>query len=235
MLELIDFSVRYPAFTLDPLSLTLRPGERVALLGANGSGKSTLLAGLAGQLPRHDGAVRAAGVDVLADRARHRARVGYLPDRPLGFAQSTVRQHLALLARLFPTSDPAYAEELRQRLALAPDARLGTLSRGMGVKLAFVAAEAHRPPYLLLDEPTTGLDPLVRAELLAVVRELAAADPRRLVLFSTHLLEDVELLAERVLALRAGRLVTDVPLAALRERARGRALPHVLREEVLAA
>jgi ABC-2 type transport system ATP-binding protein len=146
-----------------------------------------------------------------------------------------VRQHLALLARLFPTWDPAYAEELRQRLALAPDARLGTLSRGMGVKLAFVAAEAHRPPYLLLDEPTTGLDPLVRAELLAVVRELAAADPRRLVLFSTHLLEDVELLAERVLALRAGRLVTDVPLAALRERARGRALPHVLREEVLAA
>jgi ABC-2 type transport system ATP-binding protein len=235
MLELTAFSVRYPAFTLHPLTLRLSPGERVALLGANGSGKSTLLSGLAGQLPRYDGAVRADGVEVQADRARHRGRVGYLPDRPLGFAGSTVAQHLALLARLLPAWDASYAERLCERLALDRAARLGTLSRGMGVKLAFIAAEAHRPPYLLLDEPTTGLDPLVRAELLALVRELIAAAPERLVLFSTHLLEDVELLADRVVALRDGRLTTDVPLASLARRAHGRPLPQLLREEVLAA
>jgi ABC-2 type transport system ATP-binding protein len=166
VLQLVDFGVRFPTFTFHPLTLSFAPGDRVALLGANGSGKTTMLAALAGQLPQHDGAVHADGVDVAPDRARHRARVGYLPDRPLGFPQTTVREHLALLARLFPTWDAAYAEALRERLALATDARLGTLSRGMGVKLAFVAAEAHRPPYLLLDEPTSGLDPLVRVELL---------------------------------------------------------------------
>jgi ABC-2 type transport system ATP-binding protein len=235
VLQLVDFGVRFPTYTFHPLTLSFAPGDRVALLGANGSGKTTMLAALAGQLPQHDGAVHADGVDVAPDRARHRARVGYLPDRPLGFPQTTVREHLALLARLFPTWDAAYAEALRERLALATDARLGTLSRGMGVKLAFVAAEAHRPPYLLLDEPTSGLDPLVRVELLTTVRELAAEDPRRVVLFSTHLLEDVELLAERVVALRDGRLSTDAPVATLRAAARGRSLPQVIRDEVLAA
>ncbi len=235
MLQLIDFSVHFPTFTFAPLTLTFGPGERVALLGANGSGKTTMLAGLAGQLPQHSGSVRAGGVDVAADRASHRARVGYLPDRPLGFPHATVREHLALLARLFPTWDAAYAESLRARLALAPDARLGTLSRGMGVKLAFVAAEAHRPSYLLLDEPTSGLDPLVRVELLAMVGELARTDSRRLVIFSTHLLEDVEMIADRVVALRDGRLVTDTSLTALGAMARGRSLPQVIRDEVLCA
>lgn len=234
-LELIDFSVRYPGFTLQPLTMTFDAGERVALLGANGSGKSTLLAALAGQLPRHDGLVRAGGHDVAPDRAAHRGRVGYLPDRPLGFPRATVREHLALLARLFPRWDAAYAEALRERLALPADARLGTLSRGMGVKLAFVAAEAHRPPYLLLDEPTSGLDPVMRGELLAVVAELAAADARRVVVFSTHLLEDVELLADRVVALHAGRLAADAPLCELRREARGRPIPQVIRDEVLHA
>ncbi len=233
MLQLVHFSVRYPTFTLGPLTLSFAPGERVALLGANGSGKTTMLAALAGQLPRHDGAIVADGRDVSADRAGHRARVGWLPDRPLGFPKSTVGEHLSLLARLFPTWDAAYAESLRERLALPADARLGALSRGMGVKLAFVAAESHRPPYLLLDEPTSGLDPLVRVELLGIVREIADESPERLVLFSTHLLEDVELLADRVVALHAGRLVTDARLAELQSVARGRPLPQVIRDEVL--
>jgi ABC-2 type transport system ATP-binding protein len=233
MLQLVHFSVRHPTFTFEPLTLSVAPGERVALLGANGSGKTTMLAALAGQLPRYEGTVRADGRDVGDDRARHRARVGCLPARPLGFPKATIREHLALLARLFPRWDAAYAESLLERLALPREARLGTLSRGMGVKLAFVAAEAHRPPYLLLDEPTSGLDLLVRVELLGIVREIATRDPERLVLFSTHLLEDVELLADRVLALHGGRLVTDTRLVALEAEAHGRSLPQVLRDEVL--
>lgn len=232
-LRIVEFSVRYPTFTLAPLTLELAAGERVALLGANGSGKSTLLAGLAGQLPRHEGSIVADGRDVASDRVHHRARVGYLPDRPLGFPKMTVREHLTLLAQLFPTWDVGYAETLRAWLALPHDSRLGTLSRGMGMKLAFVAAEAHRPPYLLLDEPTSGLDPLMRTELLAAIAESATAGPPRLIIFSTHLLEDVEFLADRVVVLSGGRLVSDLDIGFLKRRARGRSLPQVLREEVL--
>ena len=203
------FGVEYPGFTLGPLSFTLSQGERIALLGHNGAGKSTTMRALAGRPVDYGGSITFEGRELREGVPEIRARIGLLPDRLAAFGWLTVAEHLALLAAVHPRWDETYAESLRDRLGLPERAKVGTLSRGMMIKLSFISAESYRPPLLLLDEPTAGLDPGMRTEVLALVREAAAADPTRAVFFSTHLLEDVHQLADRVLVLREGRLVAD--------------------------
>ncbi len=208
-IELRDLSVEYPLFELKPLSLSFRSGERVALVGANGAGKTTVLKALAGTLRSYRGEVLFGGVDARTLLPGLRNHVGVMPERLLGFGWMTVRQHFELLARLYDHWDREYEAELVDRLEIAEAGRLGTLSKGNRAKVAFVSAEAFRPRVLLLDEPTSGLDPVVRRHFIEVVVETFNKGSGRLVLFSSHILEDVEWLAERVLVLRDGRLASD--------------------------
>ncbi|MFI5233631.1 MAG: hypothetical protein ACHQSE_14080, partial [Gemmatimonadales bacterium] len=128
----------------------------------------------------------------------------------------------------YPSWDAEYAAHLADRLGVPLDQALGRLSKGTRVKASFVAAEAYRPSLLLLDEPTSGLDPAVRGELLGAI--LAAVDARadRVVLFSTHLLEDVEFVANRVLLLTNGVLQLDATVSDLRDAHRGTGLARIL-------
>lgn len=209
--------MHYPDFTLGPMDFILAPGERVALLGHNGAGKSTAMRVLSGRTTDYEGFIGFEG-RALADAIPEvRARIGLLPEKPAAFPWMTVGEHLALLGALHPHWDAPYAETLRDRLDLPSAAKVGTLSRGMGVKLSFVSAEGFRPTLLLLDEPTAGLDPGMRKAVLDMVEEAAGHD--RIVVFSTHILEDIHLLADRVLVLRGGRLIKDQPLDLLRAEA----------------
>lgn len=207
--EATGFRVDYPGFTLGPLDFTVSRGERVALVGHNGAGKSTAMRALSGRPLPYGGSLAVDGREVRDSVPEIRARIGLLPERLAAFDWMTVAEHLALLAAVHPHWDPDYAERLRARLDLPADARVGTLSRGMMLKLSFISAESYRPPLLLLDEPTAGLDPGMRDELLDLVLEAAPPGLGRAVIFSTHLLEDVHLLADRVLVLRKGTLVAD--------------------------
>lgn len=207
------FRITRGSFTLGPISTTVRRGERVALLGRNGAGKSTLLSAVGGLLPQYAGRVVVAGHDARIEAIAVRERVGVLPEVLPGYPWMTAAAYLDFLAPFYPRWDADYATSLARQLAVPADTRLGRMSKGMRVKLAFVAAEAHRPELLLLDEPTSGLDPMARRELIDVVASAARSDPDRTVLFSTHLLEDVEWLADRVIALREGAVVTDTTRA----------------------
>ncbi len=219
MIELEDFHVDFSGFTLGPLSLAIGEGERVALVGPNGAGKSTTLRGIAGLLPGgYAGHARVDGQEVAETGPAVRRRVGLLPERMAGFGWMTVAEHLAFLSAFHPTWDARHARELLDRLELPDDVKLAHLSKGMQVKLSLVSTEAYRPPVLLLDEPTSGIDPLMRRDLLLLLRECAQGAERRTLLFSSHILEDVEIVAERVLLLRSGKLVGDVPVADLRAR-----------------
>lgn len=217
--ELRELAVRYPDFTLGPLTLTVSAGERVALVGPNGAGKSTTLRAVAGLLSGYAGSVTVEGREVRDVGPRVRARVGVLPERLLGFGWTTVAEHLELLASFYPTWDEAYADELRTRLDLPAGTKLANLSKGMQVKLSLVAAEGFRPPILLLDEPTSGIDPVMRGDILRLITECAAAEEGRTVLFSSHILEDVEEVAERVILLRGGRVIGDLERDELRAEA----------------
>jgi len=216
MIHMRGFGVAYPGFTLGPLDLRVDAGERVALVGANGAGKSTALRALAGRLEPYLGSARLDGVEVREDRIRTRIHVGMLPERFAGFPWMTAQEHLDFLSGFYPTWDHEHARDLCQALQVPSAKALGALSKGNLMKVSLVAAEASRPPVLLLDEPTAGIDPVMRDLLLGVLSECLSSSSGRCLLFSTHILEDIEPVADRVLLLREGRLIGDEPLAALR-------------------
>lgn len=228
VLSLRDFSVRFPGFTLHPLSLTIRGGERVALVGPNGAGKTTTMKALAGRLPDYQGAVQFGGAEMRSLLPDVRAKIGFLPETLSAYGWMSVAEHLAFLSAFYPSWDGVYATELAARLDLPLDHKVGTLSKGTKVKLSFVAAEAFRPPVLLLDEPTSGLDPVVRRELIDGIVERFPPDSDRLVVFSTHILEDVEWLADRVIVLAGGVLRADATVAELRQGRKAEPLSQVL-------
>lgn len=229
---LTGFTVAYPAFTLGPLDLSLARGERIALVGPNGAGKSTTLKGIVGLLPEYGGSVTLDGVEVRDAGTDIRKRIGVLPERVLGFGWMTVREHLAFLARFYPDWDAGYASELTRRMDLPGDTKLANLSKGNGVKLSLVAAEAYRPPLLLLDEPTSGLDPVMRNEVLRIIEECAPREGGRTVVFSSHILEDIEAVADRVVILRNGRILLDSGVDQLRAGKPGLPLSKTIMEHL---
>lgn len=221
MIRLTGFRVGFGRFELGPLDLRVRAGDRLALVGPNGAGKSTTLRAMSGRLPDYGGSVEVGGVEVRASPVHVRGSVGVLPEDLLGFGWMSVREHLGFLARFHPEWDRGYAEQLRRDLDVPADRALADLSRGNRVKLSLVAAEAFRPPVLLLDEPTSGIDPLMRRRILDLVDRCAPRDGGRTVVFSTHILEDLDRLADRVVLLHGGRLLTDTTVGALRKRSGG--------------
>lgn len=217
LLDVRDLRVRFPSFTLGPVSFTVGAGERVALLGANGAGKTTLLRALTGRLIKRDGAALILGRDLKDAPAEWFAQVGYAAESPPADPVLRVSEWFDFLADVHPTWSRDDERELVQRLGLDVEKKIGQLSRGTLVKAALITAEAARPPLLVLDEPTNGLDPVVRQELIELLLERFVPDSGRALLFSSHLLEDVEALCDRALMIRDGQLVREVSGDVLRQ------------------
>ena len=219
-----------PRLAIDRVSLEVAAGEVMGLLGPNGSGKTTILRILTGYLRPSQGTARIAGLDVVDQAFEARARVGYVPeDSPL-YGSMAVREFLAFMARLkgLPRSRAAAAvDSAIERLALGDVARLliGKLSRGYRQRVAIAQALLGDPELLVLDEPTNGLDPRQIIEMRGHIRELAG---ERTVLVTSHILGEIERVADRVAILLGGRLLAVHSLRAgalgqrLRLRVRGR-------------
>ena len=218
LVQVSDFQVQYPNARIGPISVEFRYGERVAVVGANGAGKSTLLKAMAGRLHDYGGRIGLAGTDLREQLPDVRASIGFLPENVRGLGWMSVAEHFEFLSHFFPTWDAKYAAELMTRLELPAESKVGTLSKGMAVKLALIAAEASRPPLLILDEPTSGIDPVMRGEILNTLNACAPAGGDRLVLYSSHILEDVEQVATRIVCIKAGCIVSDDSAADLRAR-----------------
>lgn len=206
---------------LRPLDLEVRRGEIFGFLGPNGAGKTTTLRLLLGFLRPTGGEARVLGLDVRRDVRELHARVGYLPGELRLDPTRTGRELFEFLGRLRGGVDRARLHELTERLGLDPSRRLGTLSKGNKQKVGLIAALLGRPEVLLLDEPTDGLDPLVQEEVLRLLRE--ARSQGRTVFLSSHVLAEVDRVADRVGIIRAGELVTVAGVAEVKAR-----LPHRL-------
>ncbi len=199
---------------VDGLSFSVRRGEILGLVGPNGAGKTTTLRSIAGVLPLQGGAVEIGGFDLACAELDAKRCLAYVPDDPAPFEVLTVWEHLEFTARLFRVE--AWEEQAAQLLArfdLADrrDALGSELSRGMRQKLSFCTAWLSQPAVCLLDEPLSGLDPRGIRSARAAITELKGRGAA--VVLSSHLLELIEALADRILILDAGRKVFEGTLA----------------------
>jgi ABC-2 type transport system ATP-binding protein len=201
---------------LAAVSLSLPRGAVYGLVGANGAGKTTLIKHILGLLRAESGAVRVFGLDPVADPVGVLSRIGYLSEENDLPSWMRVDELIRYSRAFYPAWDDAYGQELRRAFELDPSAKIRTLSKGQKARAGLLIALAHRPELLVLDEPSSGLDPIVRRDILgAVIRTIA--DEGRTVLFSSHLLEEVEQVADHVTMINHGKVVLSAPLDAIRE------------------
>jgi ABC-2 type transport system ATP-binding protein len=217
VIDISELTRRFGAKTaLSEVSLSLPRGAVYGLVGANGAGKTTLIKHILGLLRADIGSVRVFGLDPVANPVAVLSRIGYLSEENDLPGWMRVDELISYSRAFYPAWDDPYAEELRQSFALEPSAKIRTLSKGQKARAGLLIALAHRPELLVLDEPSSGLDPIVRRDILgAVIRTIA--DEGRTVLFSSHLLEEVEQVADHVTMINEGRIILSGPLEAIRE------------------
>lgn len=191
---------------LDDFNLSVPEGQVLGLVGENGAGKSTLIKHILGMLRAQSGSMRVFGLDPVKEPVKVLSRIGYMSENRDMPGWMRVRELMRYCNSLYPGWDPKYAEELRELFDLDPTAKLRTLSLGQTAKAGLLAALAHRPDLIVLDEPSSGLDPVVRRDILGAIFRTVAHEGRT-VLFSSHLLEEVELVADRIAMVHAGKLM----------------------------
>lgn len=201
---------------LASVSLSIPRGAVYGLVGANGAGKTTLIRHILGLLRAQSGSVRVFGQDPVADPVGVLSRIGYLSEENDLPGWMRVDELIRYSRAFYPAWDDAYADELLHAFALDGTAKIDNLSKGQKARAGLLIALAYRPELLVLDEPSSGLDPIVRRDILgAVLRTIA--DEGRTVLFSSHLLEEVEQVADHVTMIRRGHIILSAPLDEIKE------------------
>ena len=216
MLELHDISKSYNDLkALNGVSFTLRPGEVVGLLGPNGAGKSTLMKILTGYIKNWEGNIRY-GEQELREKTKAIQEVtGYLPENNPLYPDLFVLEYLTFVASIYRIKDAPYSSILEKvGLNEVKHRKISSLSKGYQQRVGLAAALLHNPEILILDEPTTGLDPNQLIDIRKLIRQLGE---EKIVLLSTHILSEVESVCDRVIIIRKGEVVADEALESLRK------------------
>ena len=207
-IEMQGVCKQYDGFALRDVDLTLPDGQVMGLVGVNGAGKSTLLRLLMGLVRADGGEVRVFGQRLPEAQVEVKREIGYASEDMRLYPGQTLRWHMDLVRRIYPGWDEAYAAHLLQRFDLRPAQAMGGFSHGQRVKALLLLILARRPRLLLLDEPTTGLDPVARGEVLEALAEVLR-DDHRSILFSSHNTADVERIADSITFLHGGRVLAS--------------------------
>ncbi len=196
----------YRFFTLDDVSLELEPGQIMGFVGPNGAGKSTTLRLLTGMISPDAGEIRVLGHEVPKDQAAAKRDIGYVSAEMRLLPHATLGWHMNFTKSIYPEWDGGYAATLVKRFNLRPEQNARSLSLGEHVKATLLLALARRPKLLILDEPTTGLDPVARHEVIAEFMDVLRDDSRS-ILFSSHNTVDVERISDTLTFIDRGRIV----------------------------
>ena len=215
MIRLSHLTKKYGAFTaVDDLCIDVREGEVLGLLGPNGAGKTTTMRMVTGFLPPSKGRVSIAGFDLYDHPIQAKQKIGYLPEQPPLYPEMTVRRYLAFVAALkdVPAARTKAAVSLaieRARIGEVADTRISTLSKGYRQRVGLAQAIVHEPPVLVLDEPTSSLDPQQRSDVRQLILDLKG---RHTIILSTHILPEVSDVADRVVIINRGKVMAvDTP------------------------
>lgn len=198
---------------LNNVSFTADKGQVIGFLGPNGAGKSTMMKILTGFIKPDEGTVLVAGIDVIKDPLRAQKNIGYLPEHNPLYTDMYVREYLQFQATIFKV-DTIEIEKCIAKVGLTPEAhkKINQLSKGYQQRVGLAAAILHNPTVLILDEPTTGLDPNQLVEIRNLIKELGKD---KTVLFSTHIMQEVEAVCNRVIIIKKGVLLIDKQLSEL--------------------
>ena len=206
----------YPFFALDDVDLEVPAGTIAGLIGANGAGKSTTLRILLGLVRQDRGRVRVLGHDMARHPVAAKRHVGFASEDIRLYKSATLAWHIGFVRSIFGSWDSAYGEQLMRRFDLNPDQKISDLSHGGRTKAALLLALARRPRLLVLDEPTAGLDPIARREVLRALTEVLAEEDRT-VLFSSQNTPDVEQISDQITFIDRGRVVVSADKESLLE------------------
>ena len=219
-LKVQDLSKKFDQFqAVESLSFILQPGEIVGFLGPNGAGKSTTLKMIAGCLIPDAGSIEMSGVDVQKDEVAYKKKIGYLPESNPLYEDLFVVEYLNFLASVHGISTPSKRiEEVIAQTGLQSmqHKKIGFLSKGFKQRVGIAAAILHQPELILLDEPTAGLDP---NQLIEIRRLIQSLSKNAMILFSSHILQEVAAISDRVLVLHQGKLVADQSIESMTQTA----------------
>ena len=203
------------AFDLSDVSLRVPTGSVYGFLGPNGSGKTTTIRLLLGLLKPDAGSINVLGEAMPDHYETVLAKVGYVPERPHVYPMLTVQEAIELHRAFYPTWDQKWADELRAVFGLDPDRKQAALSKGESGKLQMLLALSQRPQLLVLDEPTDGLDPVVRRDILGALLSFVN-DTKATVLVSSHLVHELERICDWVGVMDHGQLLDELPMEQFR-------------------
>lgn len=197
------------------VNFTIDKGEIVGFLGPNGAGKSTMMKIITGFIGASEGEVNVCGFDVSKQRIEAQKKIGYLPENNPLYLEMYVREYLQFNASIHKISNTD-VEDIISKVGLTPEVhkKINQLSKGYRQRVGIAAALLHNPEVLILDEPTTGLDPNQLLEIRNLIKEIGKD---KTVLFSTHILQEVEAICDRVLLIHKGELIADKNLSELRK------------------
>ena len=222
MIEVTNLSKKFGDFTaLDNINFKAKKGEIITLLGPNGAGKSTLMRCLCGFYIPDAGRVKIDGVNVDGKQAKVLTKLGYMPENTPLYSEMKVIEYLRFIADVYGLSATKFAQnldEVVEKLDLKSvlEQKIATLSKGFTRRVGVAAVMLHKPHFLVLDEPTEGLDPNQKIVLRKYLTEYAK---EAMVLISTHLLEEAEALSTRVLLLNHGKLIADTTVTEMKRKA----------------
>lgn len=219
---------------VDQISFEVNRGEVLGFLGPNGAGKSTTMKIATCFLPPTSGTVVVEGHDVLQDPMAVRKNVGYLPEHNPLYLDMFVHEYLRFTGSLYGMKGRNLSQRVRDMvqtvgLGLEQNKKIGALSKGYRQRVGLAQALLHDPSVLILDEPTTGLDPNQLAEIRSLIKSLSSD---KTVIFSTHIMQEVQAMCDRVIIINRGKLVADSPVSALSGRAAGQRVLVEFTEQV---
>ncbi len=212
---------------VDDVSFEARKGEVLGFLGPNGAGKTTTMKIITGYLPQTGGKAEVCGFDVAERPMEARARIGYLPENNPLYRDMYVREYLAFAAGIHKVKNATKrVDEMVERTGLASHRhkQIGELSKGYRQRVGLAQAMLHDPEVLILDEPTSGLDPNQIVEIRQLIKDLGR---EKTVIFSTHILAEVEAVCDRAIIINKGKLVADAPIQELKQQFTGQTLVTV--------
>lgn len=209
---------------VNQISFSANPGEVLGFLGPNGAGKTTTMKIISAYIPQSEGSVKVCGYDVTENPLEVRKHIGYLPEHNPLYKEMYVKEYLRFVAGLHKVSNASLkVKEMIEWTGLGREQHklIGALSKGYRQRVGLAQAMLHNPDVLILDEPTSGLDPNQLVEIRALIKKLGE---EKTVIFSTHIMQEVQALCDRVVIINKGKIVADDPIEHLQKRVSGETL-----------